>query len=241
VVAKSHWASWYETAAALWPVIAGQKGNPLAMLQHCMGTTGIPDDGVLDCICTTVVAEAPLDEAALSLVEIRTLGGATLSGRKLPSGNCHHTFFIDVITLYDANGKTGVERQTIVDLTYRLIDKARKLDGLTVDYSGTHSQPDDVRPQSLGVRHLRDRGDGAYRQGTDAEDGPEQPPSVPPVCQAALITICPKRSAQRPQQLSILRAVRLLQHHGYVGDRVDEGARVGRMARMGSLWSGTAA
>ena len=144
VVAKSHWASWYETAAALWPVIAGQKGNPLAMLQHCMGTTGIPDDGILDFICTTVVAEAPLDEAALSLVEIRTLGGATLSGRKLPSGNCHHTFFIDVITLYDANGKTGVERQTIVDLTNRLIDKARKLDGLTVDYSGTHSQPDDV-------------------------------------------------------------------------------------------------
>lgn len=66
VVAKSHWASWYETAAALWPAIAGQKGNPLAMLQHCMGTTGIPDDGVLDCICTTVVAEAALSAKRLS-------------------------------------------------------------------------------------------------------------------------------------------------------------------------------
>ena len=51
----------------------------------------------------------------------------------------------------------------------------------------------------------------------------------------------PKALRTTAQQLSILRAVRLLQHHGYVGDRVDEGTRVGRMARMGSLWSGTAA
>ena len=60
----------------MWPVIAGLKGNPLATLQHCMGTRGDPDDAVLDFISNTVVAEVPLDEAALSLVEIRTLGGA---------------------------------------------------------------------------------------------------------------------------------------------------------------------
>ena len=144
VVAKSHWGSWYEAATALWPVIAGQKGYPLATLQHCVGTKGVPDDKILDFICNTLVAEAPLDEAELSIVEIRTMGGAALSGARLPSGNCHHTFFVDLITLYDAKNKTGDERQAIVDLTKRVIDKARVVDGLTVDFSGTHSQPDDL-------------------------------------------------------------------------------------------------
>ena len=75
VVAASHFGSWFETAAALWPVIDGMKGNPLAMLQHCMGTEGVPSDAVLDAVCDTIIAEAPLDEAPLSIVEIRTLGG----------------------------------------------------------------------------------------------------------------------------------------------------------------------
>ena len=109
-----------------------------------MGTRGTPDDAVLDFICDTVVAQAPLDQAALSLVEIRTLGGAALSGTKLPSGNCHHTFFVDLITQYDAEYKTAEQRQTIADLTKGVIDAARNVDGLTVDFSGTHSQPDDV-------------------------------------------------------------------------------------------------
>ena len=144
IVMKSHWTSWYEAAAALWPVIAGIKGNPLAMLQHCMGTRGIPDDKIIDFICDTVVAQAPLDEAEFSIVEIRTLGGAALSKAKVPSGNCHHQFFVDLITLYDAKHKTVDERQVIADLTKRLVDKARDVDGLSVDFSGTHSQPDDV-------------------------------------------------------------------------------------------------
>ncbi len=84
VVASARWGSWYEAAAALWPVIAGIKGNPIAMLQHCMGTTGIPDDRILDFVCNTVVAQAPLNEAAFSLVEIRSLGGAALSGTRTP-------------------------------------------------------------------------------------------------------------------------------------------------------------
>jgi len=149
VVAASRWESWYETAAALWPVIADIKGNPLATFQYCMGTNGIPDDAILDFICNTVVAEAPLAEAAFSLVEIRTLGGAAVSGIKLPSGNCHHTFFVDLITQYDAEDKTGEQRQTIVDLTQGVIDKARGVDGLTVDFSGTHSQPDDMDRTAL--------------------------------------------------------------------------------------------
>ena len=43
-----------------------------------------------------------------------------------------------------AKNKTADERQAIVDLTQRVIDKAREVNGLTVDFSGTHSQPDDV-------------------------------------------------------------------------------------------------
>jgi FAD/FMN-containing dehydrogenase len=144
IVLKSHWSTWYEAAIALWPVIAEMKGSPLGMLQHCMGTNGPPTDAVLDFICDTVVAEAPLDQAQFSIVEIRTLGGAVLSQSELPTGNCHHQFFVDLITLYDAKAKTVAERQEIATLTQRVMEKARHVDGLSVDFSGTHSQPDDV-------------------------------------------------------------------------------------------------
>lgn len=144
VVASAHWGSWYEAASALWPIIAEQKGDPLATMYHCVGTEGRPDDRVLDFASDTIVGEAPLDEANMSLVELRTLGGAAMSGKKLPSGNCHHEFFVDLVTLYDAKGKTREQRQAIVELTQRVMDKARKVDGLAVDFSGTHSQPDDV-------------------------------------------------------------------------------------------------
>lgn len=143
-LAQSHWGSWYEAAAALWPVIAQQKGAPLAMLYHCVGTEGVPADDVLDVVSKTIVGEAPLDEAQLSIVEIRSLGGAAQKGAKIPTGNCRHAFFVDLITLYDAKAKSAPERQAIVDTTNRVVDAARAVKGLGVDFSGTHSQPDDV-------------------------------------------------------------------------------------------------
>ncbi|MEN9021838.1 MAG: FAD-binding oxidoreductase [Verrucomicrobiales bacterium] len=143
-LATASWNSWYEAAAALWPVIAEQKGSPLATSYHCVGTTGIPEDNVLDFVADVVVGEAPLNEAGLSIVEIRTLGGEAQKGRRLPSGNCHHAFFVDLVTLYDAGSKSPAERQTIVDLTNRVVDQSRAVPGLSVDFSGTHSQPDDI-------------------------------------------------------------------------------------------------
>lgn len=143
-LAEAHWGSWYEAAAALWPVIAGQKGTPLATLYHCVGTEAAPGDEVIDFVCDTIVGEAPLDEAELSIVEIRSLGGAAQRGTPIPSGNCRHGFFVDLITLYDAKGKARAERQAIVDRTNRIVDLARGVTGLGVDFSGTHSQPDDV-------------------------------------------------------------------------------------------------
>ena len=144
VIIESRLGSWDEVAAALWPVIEGITGEPLAMLNHCVGTYGMPDDEILDFVSDTLIAQAPLDQANFSLVEIRTLGGAAMSRAKLPSGNCHHLFFVDLVTMYDTKGKTVGERQEIADLTTRVIDQARDVDGLTVDFSGTHSQPDDV-------------------------------------------------------------------------------------------------
>ncbi|MFZ9915454.1 MAG: FAD-binding protein, partial [Phycisphaerales bacterium] len=143
-LAQGHWSSWYEAAAALWPVIAEQKGTPLATLYHCFGTAGLPADEAIDFVSGTVVGEAPLAEAPLSIVEIRSLGGAAQKGVRVPSGNCHHAFFVDLVTLYDASGKSTAERQAIVDLTNRIVDKARATKGLGVDFSGTHSQPDDA-------------------------------------------------------------------------------------------------
>ena len=125
-------------------MIAELKGNPLAALYHCMGTLGSPGDDAIDFVSDTIVGDAPLDEAPLSIIEIRSLGGAVQKGPSIPSGNCHHAFFVDLITTYDANSKTRTERQAIVDLTNRVVDKARKLQGIGVDFSGTHSQPDDV-------------------------------------------------------------------------------------------------
>ena len=142
--AQAQWGSWYEAAAALWPVIAEQKGNPLATSYHCAGTVGIPDDEVLDFVGNVMVGEAPLDEAEMSIVEIRTLGGEAQKGRRIPSGNCHHAFFVDLVTLYDVSAKSPAERQAIVDLTNRVVDKSRAMPGLGVDFSGTHSQPDDI-------------------------------------------------------------------------------------------------
>ena len=143
-LARAHWGSWYEAAAALWPVIANQKGNPLATSNHCAGTTGIPEDAVLDFVADVVVGEAPLDQAEMSIVEIRTLGGEAQRGPKIPSGNCDHAFFVDLVTLYDASTKSPAQRQEIVDLTNRVVDESRAVAGLGVDFSGTHSQPDDV-------------------------------------------------------------------------------------------------
>ncbi|MFM8706632.1 MAG: hypothetical protein ACKOHK_00670, partial [Planctomycetia bacterium] len=143
VVAVAHFGSWFETAAALWPVIDGMKGSPLAMLQHCLGTEAAPADAILDAVCDTVVAHAPLDEAPLSIVEIRTLGGAALTMRPLPTGNCRHRFFVDLITMYDAKDKTAAERRAIAEATRSVVVAARRVEGLSVDFSGTHSQPDD--------------------------------------------------------------------------------------------------
>lgn len=51
--------------------------------------------------------------------------------------------------MYDAKNKTFAERQAIVDMTKRIIDKARDVEGLSVDFSGTHSQPDDSDHSAL--------------------------------------------------------------------------------------------
>jgi len=141
---ETRWSTWYEAATAVWPVIAEQKGSPIATSYHCAGTPASPSGEVVDFVADVMVGEAPLDEAKMSIIEIRTLGGAALKGPRIPTGNCEHAFFIDLITLYDSSLKTPAERQAIVDLTDRLVDRAREVPGLGVDFSGTHSQPDDV-------------------------------------------------------------------------------------------------
>jgi len=62
------------------------KGNPLVRMDHSMGTTTYPDDDLLNFIANEWIGGVPLEDASQSIVEIRTLGGAALSGEKLPSG-----------------------------------------------------------------------------------------------------------------------------------------------------------
>lgn len=175
LVAQGHWTSWYETAAALWPVIAGQKGDPLVSMYHAMGTRGMPEDAPLAFVCDTVVAEAPLDEAAMSIVEIRALGGAAMSGRRLPTGNCHHAFFLDLVTIYDAKGKSAEERTAIADLTKRVVDKARAVGGAFDRPERDAFAAGRPRPQHGGGGDLRHRRYGCDGQG-DQEAG--RPPTT---------------------------------------------------------------
>lgn len=94
----------------------------------------------------TVFTGADTKEVRLDRATVRgdRLGGEIGRGRRLPSGNCHHAFFVDLVTLHDASTKSPAERQAIVELTHRVVDKARAVPGLGVDFSGTHSQPADI-------------------------------------------------------------------------------------------------
>ena len=139
----TQWTTWFEAASCLWPIIASMEGSPLAMLQHAIGTKGRPTDHVLDFVTRTWIGECPLKEAPQSIVEARTLGGAVLEGREIPTGNVKHEFFVDMIVCYDAGRADEEERCNIVDRVALVVEQARQLDGVTVDFSGTHSQPDD--------------------------------------------------------------------------------------------------
>jgi hypothetical protein len=144
IVAEHHWSSWFDVTASAWPLIDQLKGSPLVMLHHCCGTVDQPSDKTLDFFADTWIGDGLLKLGAEhSIVEARTLGGSAMTSRSVPSGNCQHNFFINIIVMYDAANKTNKERQEIKDSTSRLVSKARKLDSLVVNFSGTHSQADD--------------------------------------------------------------------------------------------------
>ena len=83
---------WFDAASSLWEVIAGLKGDPLVRMDHCIGTQGVPSDEVDSFLLDRWIGDF-LSKAALSLVEIRSLGGAAMDGNDLSSGNAKCTFF----------------------------------------------------------------------------------------------------------------------------------------------------
>lgn len=145
---ESEWTSWYEAASALWPVIAATSGTPRSMLQHSIGTrTNSPSAATLDFITEAWVGEAPLVDD--SIVEIRSLGGAIAELPAIPSGNVFHPFFSDTVIMFDGANKTASEVPKIQTNFGTVIKKATEISDLSVDVSGTHSQPDDVDPQNV--------------------------------------------------------------------------------------------
>uniref|UniRef100_A0A7S4R235 FAD-binding PCMH-type domain-containing protein n=2 Tax=Ditylum brightwellii TaxID=49249 RepID=A0A7S4R235_9STRA len=149
----TQWNTWLEAASCLWPIIKEMKGNPLVRMDHSMGTTTYPDDDLLNFIANEWIGGVPLEDASQSIVEIRTLGGAALSGEKLPSGNCSSLVFADMIIAYDANGKSVDERRSIKNSVDCVVSLAREQKDVQVDFSATHSQADDPP-----VTTARDRG-----------------------------------------------------------------------------------
>jgi hypothetical protein len=146
----TQWTSWMDAASSLWPIISEIKGDLLVGLQHCCGTKGLPSDDVVDFLVHKWLGESALQSAPMSLIEARTLGGAICEKRELPTGNCHHSFFCDLIVVYDAEVVSSEDRQQILDKTASVLQAGKTVESLTIDFSGTHSQPDDKGGSTIG-------------------------------------------------------------------------------------------
>lgn len=146
----TQWTTWMEAASSLWPIISEIKGDLLVGMQHCCGTKSLPSDKVLDFIVDKWLGESALQSAPMSIIEARTLGGAIHEKRALPTGNFHHSFFVDLLVIYDAESVAIEDRQQISDMTASLLQAGRNVESLTVDFSGTHSQPDDQGQSTVG-------------------------------------------------------------------------------------------
>ncbi|KAL3785294.1 hypothetical protein ACHAW5_008326 [Stephanodiscus triporus] len=140
--------SWFDAASSLWGVIDGMKGNPLVRMDHSIGTEGIPGDEVLDFLLDRWLGSF-LEKAPLTIVEIRTLGGAASEGANgdppLPTGNVKCSFFADMIVSYDSSTVAAGDKSSILAEVHGVIADAKEMRGrgLMVDFSGTHGQSDD--------------------------------------------------------------------------------------------------
>jgi FAD binding domain len=134
--------TWFDAASSLWGVIAGIKGSPLVRVDHCVGTSSLPSDDVLDFLVEKWVGDY-LEKANLSLVEIRSLGAVAMEGRKLPSGNVNALLFADMIVCYDGSSVSAQDKSSIMQEVHQIVVDAKKQGELMVDFSGTHSQSDD--------------------------------------------------------------------------------------------------
>ena len=153
----TQWTTWFEAASSLWPVIAGMKGDPMVRYDHCMGLQELPtpsagvDNGSivksspnLSFLLDHWMMDCPFEVAPMSIVEIRTLGGAAATPlNNIPSGNAKCQLFADMIVAYDACDKTIEERHAIAKKVDAIVALARQQNGTNVDFSATHSQSDD--------------------------------------------------------------------------------------------------
>ena len=135
--------TYFDAASSLWEVIGSMKGDPLVRNDHCIGTSGKPSEEVLNFVLDKWIGEF-LTKAALSLVEIRTLGGAAAVGNAIPSGNAKCLFFADMIVSYDGSAITSDFKASISSEVQDILLEAKKMKDLMVDFSGTHSQSDDA-------------------------------------------------------------------------------------------------
>jgi hypothetical protein len=146
----TQWTSWMDAAASLWPILSEMKGDLLVTLQHCCGTRGLPSDDVVDFLVHKWLGESALQSAPMSIIEARTLGGAICEGKELPTGNYHYSFFCDLIVMYDAEVVSVEDQQQISDKTASVLKAGKTVESLTIDFSGTHSQPDDRGGSGMG-------------------------------------------------------------------------------------------
>ncbi len=145
------WTTWKQVASCLWPVIDGMKGSPMAMLEHCCGSSSSPSEADLDFVANVWIAQSPLEKAPMSIVEARSVGGMVCHKRAIPSGNYHQSFFCDMIIAFDKGAVSESERQAICAETAVIAIKAQST-GLTVDFSATHkSDGDATRLDSASV------------------------------------------------------------------------------------------
>lgn len=139
--------TWFDAASSLWGVIDGMKGNPLVRMDHCIGTEHIPREEALEFLLDRWFGSF-LEKAPLTIIEIRTLGGAASSNDQgnhclLPTSNVKCTFFADMIVSYDASTVSAEDKSSILAEVHDIIAEAKKRSDIMVDFSGTHGQSDD--------------------------------------------------------------------------------------------------
>ena len=135
---SSNVATWAYHSVSEGASCEGNDDSTIILDMKNMSSVTVDKESLVDFVIDAWIGDY-LEKAPLSLVEIRSLGGATKEGSMLPSGNVNALFFADMIVSYDGSSVSSQNKSSIKEEVHRIIVDAKKQGELTVDFSGTHT------------------------------------------------------------------------------------------------------